>query len=511
MQQSKLPQTSTSYWLDSVSFTTFSKLTKDLKNIDVGIVGAGITGITLAYLLSKRGLNVCLLEARDVLNGTTGHTTAKITAQHGLIYDEFINHFGLEQAQLYYNANIEAKQFIKQLIDELNIECDYREDDACIYTNAKDYVTKLENEYKAYEKLKIESELTDQLELPFPVKNILVMKNQAHFHPLKYLKALLDECQRNDVQIHENTRALTIEYNKHPTILTDEGHRVYCRMIVQATHWPFHDGIGFYPARMYADRSYLLAAKVKKPFTKGMYINAETPSRTVRPIQINGEDMLLIGGGSHKTGQTNEPMFENYEAIEQFAEQNFKIEQVLYRWSAQDYSTLDKMPYVGRVTKEQRNIFVATGYRKWGMTNGTNAALLLHDLILEKENPYIDLFSPGRKIKPDPAVKKLITYNADVAKHLIKGKLERPKEDIETLQQNEACVTTIDGERVGVYKDNEGTLHAVDTTCTHMGCEVTWNNAEHTWDCPCHGSRYTYTGEILEGPAVKPLKKIDLK
>lgn len=511
MQRSKLPEKSRSYWLDSVQIATFPKLTEDLKNIDVGIVGAGITGITLAYVLSQQGLKVCLLEGRNILNGTTGHTTAKITAQHGLIYDELINHFDVEKAKLYYEANIEAKRFIEKTINELNIECDYNEDDAYIYTNDQNYVTKLENELKVYEQLGIESDISEKSDLPFPVKKILIMKNQAYFHPTKYLNALLEKCIENDVQIFENTRALTIEYNKHPTILTEDNHRVFCRIIVQASQYPFFDGAGFYPTRMYADRAYIIAAKVKKSLTEGMYINAESPTRSIRPVMINGENYVLFGSGSHKTGQSNGPMIENYKAIEQFADENFGLEEIIYRWSAQDYTTLDKLPYIGSVTKEQSNVFVATGYRKWGMTNGTNAALLISDLILKRENRFIELFSPSRTIKPDPSIKKLITYNLDVAKHLVKGKIERPKEEIANLGKNEACITTIDGERAGVYRDGKGNLHAVDTTCTHMGCELNWNNAENSWDCPCHGSRFTYTGEVLQGPAVKPLKKLHLK
>lgn len=510
MQSNLLPIRSTSYWHESTELPTFPTLTEELRNIDVGIVGAGITGITLAYLLSKQGLKVCLIDAGLILNGTTGHTTAKITAQHGLIYDELINHFGLEQAQLYYQANEDAKKFIQQTIQAHDIQCQFTKDDAYIYTNAKDYLEKLENEWKAYEQLHIQGEISDRSHLPFAVKSIVKMNDQAHFNPVQYLKGLLDECSNNGVQIYENTRALNIEYNKHPTIIT-ERNRIFCRYIVQASHWPFYDGTGFYPTKMYADRSYLIAAKVKKTMTEGMYINAELPPRTIRPIEINGENMLLLGGGSHKTGQSNGPMMKNYEEIAHFFDEHFGVEKVLYRWSAQDYITLDKIPYVGPVTKAQHNVFVATGYRKWGMTNGTNAALMIHDLILEKENPYVELFSPGRKLIVDPSIRKLITNNTDVAKHLVKGKLERANEDINTLKNNEACITKYDGQRVGVYKDNEGEIHAVYTTCTHMGCEVNWNNAENTWDCPCHGSRFTYTGDILEGPAVIPLKKINVK
>lgn len=510
MTQNELPNESTSYWYDSVDLPEFPKLKEKIK-VDVGIVGAGMTGITTAYLLSQQGLKVCLIDAGLLLNGTTGHTTAKITSQHGLIYDELISHFGDEKAKLYYEANNQAKKFIENTIEKHHISCQHTREDAYVYTNSNDYITKIENEAKAYEKLNIEGGLTDTVDLPYTVKKALKMTNQAHFHPLEYLKKLLKICQENGVEIYEQTRALNVEYNKHPTIITEDDHRIICRFVIQASHYPFYDGTGFYPAKMYASRAYIIACKTKKTVTNGMYINAESPSRSVRPITINNEELLLIAGESHKTGQSNQPMMTHYKALQQFADQNFGVEQTLYRWSAQDLVTLDKVPYVGRVTKGQHNVFVATGFRKWGMTNSTNAALLLHDLIMDQENPYIDLFSPGRNIKPDPSIRKLINYNTDVAKHLVKGKMNRPEKDIDQLKPNEALITTLDGHRAGVYKDKEGTFHAVDTTCSHLGCEVEWNNAENSWDCPCHGSRYTYTGDILNGPAVKPLKKLNIK
>lgn len=504
-----LPEKSTSYWHDSVDMPSFPKL-KEKVQADVGIVGAGMTGITAAYLLSEQGLDVCLVDAGLLFNGTTGHTTAKITAQHALIYDELISHFGEEKAKLYYKANIQAKEFIESTIEKYDIACNFAREDAYIYTQSDDYIQKLENEYKAYEKLDIDGGLLEKTELPFSVKKALKMTNQAHFHPLEYLKKLLEICQKNGVKIYENTRALNVEYNKHPTIITEDDHRIICRYVIQASHYPFYDGTGFYPAKMYADRAYIIACKTKKTMTDGMYINAESPSRSVRPIQINGEELMLIAGESHKTGQSNKPMLAHYEALQQFADTNFGLVDILYRWSAQDLVTLDKVPYIGPVTKAQHNVLVATGFRKWGMTNSTNAAILLRDTIMEKDNPYKELFTPARDLKADPAVKKLISYNTDVAKHMIKGKMDRPNKDIDALTPNEAIITTVDGHRAGVYKDQEGNIHAVDTTCSHLGCEVEWNNAENSWDCPCHGSRYTYTGDILNGPAVKPLKKIDI-
>lgn len=505
-----LPKESNSYWKDSSDSRQFDPLTKDITT-DIGIVGGGITGITAAYILSKQGYSVSLIDSGLLLNGTTGHTTAKITAQHGLIYDELITHFGKTQAKLYFEANNNAGQFIKDLIAEENIECDYKEQDAYIYTNSADEIEKLDKEYNAYQTLDIDSEL---LTNDFPISNIpmmkaLKMKHQAQFHPLKYLTALITACIANNVQFYEQTRAIDIEYNKQPAIITENNHRIVCNYVIQASHYPFFDGLGFYPTRVYADRSYIIACKLSEAVPEGVFISAETPTRSIRNVKVNDEEMILIAGDAHKTGQGENTEL-HYEALKDFATKNFSVESIPYRWSAQDYVSLDKVPYIGPVTKNQKNIFVATGFRKWGMTNGTNAARLISDLINENDNEYTDLFSPSRKIKANPSIAKAISYNTDVAKHLIAGKLGINKKEISDLAVNTACITTINGTRAGVYLDNETNLHAVDTTCTHLGCEVEWNQAEISWDCPCHGSRFTHTGEVINGPAKKPLSKVDL-
>lgn len=507
MKQHEMPQFPKSYWHDSVNIERFPALDESVK-VDVGIVGGGITGITTAYLLSKTNLKVALIEAGELLNGTTGHTTAKITAQHGLIYDEYINHFGEEKTALYYAANNEAKQLIKQIIEQHDIECYFQEQDAYLYTNADDYIKKLENEEKAYEKLDIDYEMSDQMPLDLPLKSVLVMKNQAQFHPLKYLKVLIEKCKENGVQIYENTTASSVEFSKHPTIITTDRKRITCRHVVQATHFPFYDGEGYYPTRMYADRSYVLAAKMNQPFPGGMYKNAETPSRSVRSNGSAEEELWIIGGESHKTGQ-GISTYKHYEALQQFAEQHFEVESFVYRWSAQDLITLDKLPYIGPVTQKQHSVLVATGFRKWGMTNSTIAAKIFHDMITEKENPYRELYTPSR-FQADPSLKKFVKINADVTKHLIKGKLEYTDSNLEDIKPDDAKVVRINGKRAGVYKDEDNNLHVVDTTCRHLGCEVEWNSGDRTWDCPCHGSRYTIDGDVVEGPAKEPLIKIDI-
>ncbi|WP_042145528.1 FAD-dependent oxidoreductase [Paucisalibacillus sp. EB02] len=509
MNESKeLPQFPEPYWRDKLDFPSFPKLKESIK-ADVGIVGGGIVGITAAYLLSKQNIKVALIDAGVILNGTTGHTTAKITAQHDIIYDEFIKHFGEDKTKLYYQAQMEAKEFIEKTTTELNIDCDFKEQDAIIYTNSDEYITQLENEKKAYDQLGIEGELTDSVPLQVPHKKALIMKNQAQYHPLKFLKRLAEESVKNGAQLFENTTAIDVEYNKNPAIITREGQRIVCQYVIEASHFPFYDGQGFYPARMYPERSYALAVKAKKKFPGGMYISAESPTRSLRSVEIDGEEVWLVIGEKHKTGQ-GKSTIEHYQALQDFAEAHLGIEKILFRWSTQDLTTLDKLPYIGRVSEEEEAVFVATGFRKWGMSNGTIAAKILTDLITGKESPYKDLYTPSR-FQADPSLRKFARINADVAKHLIKGKLEFTDNNIKTLSTDDATVTRINGKRTGVYKDKEDKFFAVDTTCTHMGCEVEWNSGERSWDCPCHGSRFSYTGEVMEGPAKRPLERIDLE
>jgi Rieske Fe-S protein len=259
---------------------------------------------------------------------------------------------------------------------------------------------------------------------------------------------------------------------------------------------------------MYPERSYVIGIKAEKAYPGGMYVSVDDPVRSIRYTPFNGENLILVGGENHKTGQGPDTL-DHYIALEEFANKTFGIKEYSYRWSTQDLTTLDKLPYIGPITDNNPNIMLATGYRKWGMTNGTAAAQILADRILEKDNQYKDLFSPTREKKADPNVKKFISTNADVAKHLLKGKLEFVTKDPSELQNDEGSVVLVNGKRAGAYRDQEGKLHIVDTTCTHLGCECEWNHGDRTWDCPCHGSRYTFDGEVVEGPTKMPLKKVD--
>lgn len=501
----QMPNFPEPYWRE-LDLPIYNKLIEDIA-VDVAIVGGGITGITAGYLLAKEGVKVAIIEAGRILNGTTGHTTAKITAQHGLIYDELMHHFGKEKARQYYEASNEALNFIKNTIKDQGIECDLSEQDAIIYATTDEYASKINTEAESYKELGINSSMIDKIPFDIKIKNALVMPGQAQFHPLKYLNTLVRLFIEAGGVVYENTTAADIEDGPEPKILLRNGKKVTCKSLIAASHFPFCDKKGLFFARMHVERAYILGIKAKKEFPGGMYISADSPTRSLRSTPYNGEQLVLVSGEGHKAGQGIDTM-QHYLALEQFADEVLGIEEYKYRWSAQDMYTLDKVPYIGPITDNQQQVMIATGYHKWGMTNGTAAALLLKDILLNKENPYADLFTPSR-FHADPEIKKFISTNLDVAKHLLKGKLEFVPKDPGDLHHDQGSVVMVNGKRAGAYKDQDGVLHIVDTTCTHLGCEIEWNHGDRTWDCPCHGSRYSVDGEVIEGPTTTPLKKVE--
>ncbi|SDJ68817.1 FAD-dependent oxidoreductase [Sediminibacillus albus] len=501
-----LSESPDSLWRETVKIPDFPRLRSNLE-VDIGIVGGGITGITAAYLLAKEGYKIALMDAGKLLEGTTGNTTAKITAQHGLIYDELIQQFGEDTAELYYQFNQEAMELIEELIDIHQIECGFSQEDAYIYTASSQLVDTLKKEKQAYDILGIDNELVSELPIGLSVEAGLKMKNQYQFHPLEYLRKLVEKLEEQGVQIFEETTATGVDNKGKPTIETKDGFQITCEKVVEASHFPFTDARGVFSTRMYPERSYVVAAKSARPFPGGMYASIDTPTRSIRSVSAAGENWWLIGGEGHKTGKGGNTAG-HYQALAEFAETHFEAEAYPYYWSAQDLTTLDKMPFIGPISDDQSDILVATGYRKWGMTLGTGAAMMITDIILQRENRFQEVFSPSR-FHADPDLVSFAKYNTDSAKELIKGKLEYTSKNVEDIPASQADIIRVKGKRTGVYKDPEGHIHMVDTTCTHMGCEVNWNEAERTWDCPCHGSRFTATGEVIEGPAKIPLKKKD--
>ncbi|WP_416147869.1 FAD-dependent oxidoreductase [Salipaludibacillus sp. HK11] len=502
---SRLPKVPSSYWIASTKFDDFVPLKENIET-DVAIVGGGITGITTAYLLAKEGYDVALLEADRVFQGTTGHTTAKITSQHGLIYDELINHIGEKSARQYFDFNERAREFIEKIIRDNELDCDLEKHDAILYAISKKSARKLNKEKRAYEKLNIPHETLNKVPFDLEIDSALAMKNQAQFHPLHYLSFLLAEFKKLGGKVYEETPVVNMSEGQTPIIQTRDGHNITARYVLSCSHFPFYDGDNYFFSRVYVERSYIVAAESKR--IEGMYLSVDTPTRSVRTATINGKPHLLVAGDGHKVGQ-GEPTMHHYEALESFATDIFASTSFPYRWSAQDIYTLDHIPYIGILTDAYPNSFVATGFRKWGMTSGTGAAMIMRDYVLGKETDDMYLFEPNRFLI-DPSMKEFLRHNMDVAKHFVVDKLEPSQKKLEEFEIGEAAVVSKDGSKAGAYRDEQGKLHVVDTTCKHMGCEVEWNNGELTWDCPCHGSRFSYDGSVIEGPADEPLESLQI-
>lgn len=494
----KLPE---SYWLASTSQTSHPPLDDDI-TVDVAIIGGGMVGITSAHLLTQEGFKVAVIEADRIIQGTTGHTTAKITSQHSLIYDRIQRQMGQDKAKQYAQANETAISEVARIIEELKIDCDFTNQNAYVYTQQEEYVAKIKNEVKTASNLGIKATFLSEIPLPIKIKGAMCFENQAQFHPRKYLLALAQEVIGRGGYIFEKTRAMDILQDKPCTVITDLGKKIVAPKVIIASHYPFYEAHGLYFSRIYPERSYILATKISEKFPSGMYITVEYPTRSLRAQRNGEEELVLIAGEHHKTGQ-GEDMINHYQKLKNFAEQIFTVEDIPYHWSTQDYTTMDEVPYIGYLTSDTPDLLVATGFYKWGMTNSTVAAMIFRDIIMHGKSLWEDVYNPSR-FTPSASAKNFVVENLNVAKQLITGKILPVPDQIE-IGPGDGRIVNIDGERLGAYRDIEGKLHLVDTTCTHMGCELQWNSAEKSWDCPCHGSRFTIAGEIITGPALRKL------
>ncbi|WP_231563782.1 FAD-dependent oxidoreductase [Anoxybacillus sp. KU2-6(11)] len=313
------------------------------------------------------------------------------------------------------------------------------------------------------------------------------MRNQAQFHPLHYLKTLVELAVKHGASFMNKPLHNILRHRQDRLYKQKMEQRSLVTLLSFVPTSIFFFTLLFYFARLHAERSYVIAVEAHERL-QGMYLSANEPKRSIRYTMMDNKPLLLIGGESHKVGQ-GVNMMQHYEALQSFCEHTFGLSNVRYRWSAQDLVTLDNLPYIGPVRTSLPHILVATGYRKWGMTTSTVAAHLLADLALQKENRYAQLFAPSRFVA-DPSLNHLLTEGIDVAKHFLIGKLEYALRTPRDILPGEGAVVNVDGKRAGAYRDEQGRLYVVDTTCTHMGCELEWNNSEQTWDCPCHGSRF---------------------
>lgn len=496
-----------SFWSDTTNHPSFDSLKEDVST-EVAVIGAGMVGILTAWLLAKKGKEVVLLEAERVANGVSAYTTAKVTSQHALLYQTLLKLHGKEKATAYYRANEEGLSFIRQTIQDLSIECDDEEKDAIVYATTQEGKHKVLNEMKAYQTIGIEGYLSfDIPNFPMEMTAAIAVPRQIQFHPVKFLQAVVQDFVRLGGKIYEQTRAVEVKNKEKQEVIVESDHILRADKVIIATHYPINDEKGLYFSRLKISRSYALLTETNVKLPLGMYINAETPSRSFRSVRgNNGEELLLIVGENHTTGR-GKNMQQHYQKLQKFSKDVFKRKEVQYQWSTQDLTTPDKIPYIGKMNRLNEHILVATGFNKWGMAQGAFAAILLTQIIDKENSPYKKLFDPTRSHLNPHTVMNLIKENSLVGKEIVSGKIAPDTKGYSDIALGEGALVTIQGERRGIYKDLEGKLYEINPTCTHMGCTVNWNEAEKTWDCPCHGSRFDKEGKVLEGPAVKPLKR----
>jgi glycine/D-amino acid oxidase-like deaminating enzyme/nitrite reductase/ring-hydroxylating ferredoxin subunit len=499
----------TSYWVDSAPGTAFPVLDHDLA-VDVAVVGAGMLGITTALLLQRQGATVALIDSGTVAGGVTAYTTAKVSSAHGLHYAALESSFGRDGARAYAQANEQALERIAGLVDELAIDCDWRRKPAYVYGVDDAQRRKVEKEVDAAGRAGLPVSLvTAAPELPFPITAAIRYEDQAEFHPRRYLLGLMDELVNGGCQVFEHTRIVAAGDGETATATTRDGHTISAGDVVVATHFPFMDR-GLFFARMHPERSYAMGVFADDNRVEGMYLSAESPAHTIRSIPTERGEMLLVGGESHKVGQADAA--ERYERVESWAREHWQVREVAYRWSTQDTMPVDGVPYVGKLNPGARSLWVGTGFLKWGLTNGTAAAEILAARIGGRDAPpYADLFDSTRA-KPLASAKELVKENANVARRFVQDHVARPDlRSVDDLAPGEGGTVRVGTKKVGAYRDDDGTLHTVSAVCTHLGCAVTWNRAERSWDCPCHGSRFHWDGTVIEGPAVKDLAPVPLE
>ena len=474
--------------------------------MDAVVVGAGITGLTAALLLQRDGARVALVEAGRVCSGVTAYTTGKVTTLHGLIYGPLQKKFGAETARVYAEANRAGFTQIAAFVDELGIDCDWERRPNHTYTTDEKTVSKIEREVEAAQAAGLDASFTAETELPFPVLGAVRVEDQAQFHARKYGLALAEAFRGRGGQIFEESRVVDADTSEGQCTV-ENGGTVEAEHVVLATHLPILDRGGFF-AKTHPQRTYLMAFETPEPVLRDMYISkGGGPSWTMRSAE-NGR-YLVAGGQSHKTGEEPDTPA-RYAAIERWAQETFGVGPAAYRWSAHDYVPVDEMPYVGKLPFGNGRVWVATGYNKWGLTNGTAAAIQIADAVAGRPNAWAETFDANRADVVASAA-SFVKENLDVAARFVGDRVRHlAGRDPAELGPDEGAVVEADGRTVGAYRDADGKLHGVSLTCTHLGCHVNWNPAERSWDCPCHGSRYTVDGEILHGPAVRPLDRMSL-
>jgi glycine/D-amino acid oxidase-like deaminating enzyme/nitrite reductase/ring-hydroxylating ferredoxin subunit len=495
---STAPASIASPWMTTAPSPGYPALDRDL-SVDVAVIGGGITGVTTALLLKEAGASVAVLEARSIAGGTTGYTTAKVTSLHRLIYGELASSFGEEGARIYGEANQAGLGRVVGFVEELGISCDLKRKPNYTYAAESDQLEDVRREAELAQRLGLPATFTTDADLPYEIAGAVRFDDQADFHPRRYVLGLAERLTGAGSHVFENTRVTSVSQGE-PSRIKANGRQVEAGHVVVATGMPILDR-GLYFARESPKRSYCIAVRVRGATPAGMYISAGEPVRSIRTHVLDGDELVVIGGEGHKPG-TGSPVA-SYRRLSEWAQRHFDVETIAYRWATQDYMPADGLPYVGRLWPLSDRILTATGFRKWGLANGTAAALMLADRINGLPNPWAETFDPGR-LKPLAAGPAILKEGLQDAAFQIADRI-RKRGDAAGMKPGEGRIVSAGRRQIALSRDALGVLHAVSARCTHLGCIVSWNAAEHTWDCPCHGSRFDPTGSVVQGPAVDPL------
>ncbi len=507
------PQTTSadgSYWLATTPDARSHPSLEPGVSAEVAVLGGGIAGVTTALMLARAGMDVVLVEARTIGSGVSGTTTAKVSSAHGSCYHGLASKISAEAARGYGTANEGALAWMRDLVAAESLDCDWEERDAWIYTTDPAKADDIAKEASAAADAGLPATLRDGAPLPFATAAAVQVTGQAQCHARKYLLGLADLALQAGARIHEDTRVTGVGTSSPYRITTERGD-FHADRVVVATHYPILYR-GLYFARLSAERSYCVAARVSGLVPADMYFAIDTPSRSLRTAPLaDGGQLLIAGGDGHETGKDPDAGV-HYRNLWEWAREHFDVEpHAEYRWSAQDSSAIDGLPYAGPLHPGTDKLYVITGLRKWGFTNGTLGAQIVADAITGQDNAYAALLDPKR-VHLRASIGPLLKENAAVAKRFVGDRIaNRGNGDASSLGRGEGAVVTVaEGRRAATYRDGDGALHAVSPTCTHLGCEVRFNPAERSWDCPCHGSRFDVDGNVLEGPAVKPLAAVEV-
>ncbi|HEY1024619.1 MAG TPA: FAD-dependent oxidoreductase [Sphingobacteriaceae bacterium] len=491
-----------SVWRSEADLTSFPALYGEIQ-ADVVILGGGITGITAAYLLSKAGKSVALLEARKTGLGSTGFSTGNLYAPiGGEGLNKIASNFDNEKLRAVVASRAAAVDLIEQVVRTNQIDCDFKRVPWCLFTVDGSMQSFILNEREAA----AEAGLPIVSSVPYPhaVEDGFSITGQAQFNPLKYVTSLASITQSVNCRIFENTHAVKIEEGEQCTVETENG-KVTASKIIMATHTPkglyaVHTVLGPY-------REYAVAAMLRgsSPGSGIFWEMQESEHYSIRTYDTTAGPVIIALGETHKVGQQEENL-ECYNKLEEFLRKRFDVASVLYKWSAQQYKSADTLPYIGTSFAESKT-YIATGFAADGLTYGTLAAMIITDEILGNHNKWSKTYDASR-ITPLASAKKFVKENVNVAYELVKDWLSKDVEKFSDVRPYSGKIMEIEGTKHGVHRDGDGNLHVVSAVCPHMGCIVHWNTAEQTWDCPCHGSRFTTDGEVIEGPAINPLRKI---